>query len=176
MNHGCLTIHDTGKKEGTRYKVRILFRRNKLPIIPMPNVVIDALEVRIHHLRMEKTRNLWAMKPRRMAILHWKGTMIICHGQQADLLLECMRKRLFHHSPLTTRVVNFTNITTLHFWMSSGKFTHHSQEEDALGAVKKTHHSSKIYHSEWWVVKKMSFFVFAHTLYCEAIWWVVWSC
>ena len=84
-------------------------------------------------------------------------------------ILECMRKRFFHHSPLTTRVVNFTNITTLYLWMSSGKFTHHSQEEGALGAVKKTHHSSKIYHSEWWVVRKMSFFVFAHTLYYSLI-------
>ena len=90
------------------------------------------------------------------------GHLRVCEN---NIIGECMRKRFFHHSPLTTRVVNFTNITTLYLWMSSGKFTHHSQEEGALGAVKKTHHSSKIYHSEWWVVKKMSFFVFAHTLY-----------
>ena len=48
MNHGCLKIHDTGNKEGTRYVYSLnlcrLFRRNTLPIIPMPNVVIDALE------------------------------------------------------------------------------------------------------------------------------------
>ena len=69
-----------------------------------------------------------------------------------------MRKRFFHYS--SGEFHKYRHIVS-----SSGKFIHHSQEENALGAVKTTDHSSKIYLSEWWVVKKTSFFVFTRTLY-----------